>query len=282
MEHSKLSLLYIGPAVESGEMDAYEAGASIIAFGDYLGVVARAAYGENTKVKTNVHGVSRGSFSIEFSVQAAGIVATIFAGIANPKDLLDLIKQSIDAWKLLRGEPPKQFHIEGDKLMVENNYGTINYFRVEVAKIVTNENAGDAVGRFIKKNLEGGVDEVMITSEKILIADARKEDASSFVTISTELPFLETTITMGLVIESAVFKEGNMWKFSDGQTSFHAAIDDMEFLHRVNTGEERFGKGDILIVELEIKQLKTIGSLKTERRIKKVIEHRTFSQEKLF
>lgn len=274
-EKTKLSLVYSGPAVESGEMDAYEAGASIMAFGDFLGVVAQAAYGDKTRLKTNVHAVRSGSFEIDFSIHAIGIAATILSSGVGPKEVLELLKESIGLWKLLRGERPKSFHIEGDKLTVENNYGEINYFRVEVAKIVTDDKAGEAVGRFIRKNLEGGIDEVTIKSGQKKIAVVAKKDASSFVTVSTDEPFTENTIKIGLIIESAVFKEGNMWRFFDGQNSFAAPIDDLEFLSRVESGDERFGKGDMLTVELEIKQLKTLGTLKTERRVKKVLQHRT-------
>ncbi|BAV32341.1 hypothetical protein SCL_0015 [Sulfuricaulis limicola] len=281
-EPNQLSLIYSGPAVESGEMDAYEAGASIMAFGDFLGIVARAAYGDNAKIKTNIQGVGKGSFEIDFSIHAAGIAATIFSGISGPKDLCELISQSFSIWKLLRGETPTKFSIEGDRLIVETNNGTINYFHADVAKIVTDEKAGEAVGRFVKKNLENDIEQVRITSGSKQIAEAKKDEASSFVTVPTESLFSENTIKQGLIIESAVFKEGNMWKFYDGQTSFSAAIDDLNFLSRVDSGEERFGKGDMLIVDLLIKQSKTLGSFKTERRVKKVIEHRTIKQQSLF
>ena len=82
--------------------------------------------------------------------------------------------------------------------------------------------------------------------------------------------------------ESAVFKEGNMWRFWDGQNSFQAPIDDKEFLSRVDSGVERFGKGDILIVDLEIKQAKLPTSLRTVRRIVKVHEHKSIKQDGLF
>jgi hypothetical protein len=282
MERSRLSLIFVGPAVESGEMDAYEAGASIMAFGDFLGIVSQAAYGDKVKTKTTVNGVRPGSFEIDFAVHAVGIATTIFSGIIGPKDLLELFKQSIDLWKFLRGEPPKQFHIEGDKLVVENNYGTINYFRADVGKIVVDERAGEAVGRFIRKNLESGVDEVIVKHEQETIADVKKDEARSFTPIPFELPFTKNTVIIGLVIESAVFKEGNMWRFFDGQTSFAAPIDDQEFLAKVKAGEERFGNGDILTVELEITQTRTLSTLKTERRIKEVLKHQTVKQEGLF
>jgi len=285
MERSRLPLIYVGPAVDAGEMDAYEAGASIMAFGDFLGTVSRAAYGDKVKVRTNVQGVRPGSFEIDFSIHAVGIAATLLSGGAGPKDLLDLLKQSLELWKFLRGEQPNRFQVEGDKLIVENNYGTINYFRADVGKVVTDEKAGDAVGRFIRRNLEsGGVELVVLKTDKETetLAEVKKEDAGSFVPIPLSVPFTRSVIPMGLVFESAVFKEGNMWRFFDGQNSFAAAIDDLEFLARVDSGVERFGKGDILVVDLEITQSRTLSALKTERRIKKVVDHRTVKQENLF
>ncbi|SAK99384.1 hypothetical protein AWB76_07708 [Caballeronia temeraria] len=81
-------------------------------------------------------------------------------------------------------------------------------------------------------------------------------------------------------MESVVFKDGNKWRVHDGQYPFFAALDDEEFLTKVNDGE-RFGKGDVLVVDL--RQIQTIeaGALKTEYQIVKVHEHRAPLQQTL-
>lgn len=46
------------------------------------------------------------------------------------------------------------------------------------------------------------------------------------------------------------FREGNKWRFSQGEQSFHAAVLDADFLRRVDRHEYTFGKGDALVVTL--------------------------------
>lgn len=76
-----------------------------------------------------------------------------------------------------------------------------------------------------------------------------------------------------LIIESAVFKDGNQWRFSDGSASFSAAITDMNFLRRVDSGE-RFGKGDHLVVDLAIEQVRFDTKITTRRSVMLVKQHK--------
>lgn len=76
-----------------------------------------------------------------------------------------------------------------------------------------------------------------------------------------------------LIIESAVFKEGNQWRFSDGSASFAAAIADEAFLRRIEDGE-RFGKGDHLVVDLAIEQTRSGAKIATRREIVAVKQHK--------
>ena len=83
-----------------------------------------------------------------------------------------------------------------------------------------------------------------------------------------------------LQIESLTFKDGNKWRVSDGNATYHVAIEDREFLAKIDAGE-RFGKGDALVVDL--RQVQTIEGAKllTESIIVKMIEHRKPRQQSL-
>lgn len=97
-----------------------------------------------------------------------------------------------------------------------------------------------------------------------------------------ELPLSDSTASgLLLKVESAVFKDGNKWRFTDGSRSFYAAIEDAEFLARVDSGEERFGKADVLLVDLRQLQYAIDGELKSDYRIVRVIEHRLPLQKPL-
>jgi hypothetical protein len=98
----------------------------------------------------------------------------------------------------------------------------------------------------------------------------------------SELPLSDSTANgILLKIESAVFKDGNKWRFTDGSRSFYATIEDSDFMSRIESGEERFGKADVLLVDLRQIQFAIDGELKSEYRITRVLEHRAPLQKPL-
>ena len=85
-----------------------------------------------------------------------------------------------------------------------------------------------------------------------------------------------------LQIEALAFREGNKWRFSDGESSFYAEIRDAEFLKRVDDGEA-FAKGDKLHVRALVRQYQVGEKLKREVVVLKVLKHiRAKQQPKLF
>lgn len=87
-----------------------------------------------------------------------------------------------------------------------------------------------------------------------------------FVNVAPEETITDVVNTMGLILEGPVFKEGNKWRFYDGQNSFYAEIEDREFLEQVNAGK-RFGKGDILRADVRIRQRQSGMKITAERSI---------------
>jgi hypothetical protein len=83
-----------------------------------------------------------------------------------------------------------------------------------------------------------------------------------------------------LLIESLAFKDGNKWRVHDGTATFHASIEDKEFLAKIDAGE-RFGKGDVLVVDLRQVQSIVNAKLVNESIIVKVLEHRQPLQQSL-
>ena len=73
---------------------------------------------------------------------------------------------------------------------------------------------------------------------------------------------------------NVAFAEGNKWRFYDGETTFYAAIEDSQFLQRIDLGTERFAKNDMLRVRLRTRQTRGAdGELHTERAVVQVLEH---------
>jgi hypothetical protein len=83
-----------------------------------------------------------------------------------------------------------------------------------------------------------------------------------------------------LLIESLTFKDGNKWRVHDGANQFNVVIEDTDFLAKIDAGA-RFGKGDVLVVDL--REVQSIGRAKliNECFIVKVLEHREPLQDTL-
>lgn len=81
----------------------------------------------------------------------------------------------------------------------------------------------------------------------------------------------ESERTLQLV--SVTFKDDNKWRFTDGATSFHAAIEDIEFQESVLRGRQ-FAAGDVLKVKLRVDQWMRGDKLQSEYAVVKVLEHR--------
>src|SRR5689334_15977482 len=104
---ARLSLQYEGPAVDSGLMPVHEAAAAMVAFSDFMVAVVRTTYGEQTEAHANVAGFGHGSFITDMVFQVGAMGASIFGVTPSVKDLFEVLKQSFDLWKFLKGEPPK-------------------------------------------------------------------------------------------------------------------------------------------------------------------------------
>lgn len=270
-----LKLRYSGPDVNEGRMDAYETAACIMAFADYMGVVAQAAHGSQARLKTEIQAFSHGSFSVEFALNFAGIMATLFNGVITPKDMYDLVKQSFDAWKHLGGAEPKSITTNEDgRIEVVNNHGQIAYYRAEVINIISSPEGAAAAARFVRKAVSGGIEAVSIEHSGNEIASATAAEAAAFGLLVAKETLTENTVRQWLMLESPTFKQGNQWKFSDGSTSFYAPIEDDDFRARVAQREVLFGQDDALLVDLQIRQSGQPGALKVERVVLKVHDQR--------
>lgn len=285
----QLTLEYHGPITEGGRMGSYDVAGYIIAFSDYVGVISREVYGEKISLETDIQGFNSDSFDIVFALQVAGIATTLFSGSSplSIKEFIDLIKELVKAWLHLDGHPPKKIERVPDKqntLQIENQNGQLIYVSADAINIIGNPKAGKAVEQFIKKPLEAGASYVRVNSKaQAEVVRIDKQDAPSFIPVDIETPLIEGDMTMMLLIEAPTFREGNKWRFNDGQNSFLADILDQEFLKKVDAGVERFGKGDQLTATVKFVQTGTIGSLKLERSIIKVLDHKIPSEpEPLF
>lgn len=275
---TRISLRYTGPAVDDGLMDVYQASVNMIAFSEFMVAAVKACYGDAADAKANVQGFGRGSFVTDLVFKVGGPVASIFSAF-TPDQLITVLKESFALWKHLKGQPPAASAPSGQWVAVTNNNGQVIQVRSETINLVFSDKGAEAVGRFVKEAAaQDGVTGVDISSRGAAIAQVDAIEAAWFVPVAREAPVSENVVTMALVLVAPVFQDGNKWRFNDGASSFAAAIEDAAFLARVNQGE-RFGKGDVLKVELRIVQTSTAGRITAERIVQRVIEHREAARQ---
>jgi len=140
----------------------------------------------------------------------------------------------------------------------------------------------DALSRIIAEPLNRiGVDEFRTKSEGGKDgASIKKTEANYF-----EIPPLEDEVLgenlaqAHLQIVNLAFKEDNKWRFSRGDTVFHAYVDDSDFLAKIARNEGQFAKDDILKVELYARDVLKDKGISTEYRVRKVLEHRSAARQ---
>ncbi len=268
------TIRYIGSALDEGKMDVYQASENMIAFSEFMVAAVKATYGEQAEAKAQVEGFTHGSFVTNILFEVGGAAATIFSSYTSDQ-LWTAVKGAFALWKHLKNGKPSSISYSGNIANVTNNNGEI--IQINIASlnlVINNDKSGDAVQRFIQKplNLEG-YDSLEITSKDSCISETvTKQEATSFVKAVVEQNASDNTSRATVVLLAAVFKEGNKWRFYDGVSEFSAAILDDVFLATIENGE-RFGKGDLLDIDMRTIQTKTGYKITAERTVLKVHNH---------
>jgi hypothetical protein len=275
---TRLSLRYEGPAVDDGLMPVHEAAASMVAFSEFMVTAVKITYGDQADARAEVAGYTRGSFVTDLVFHVAGVGATLLTAV-TPKEILEVVKQSFDLWKFLKGLPPEKVDRVNNGVEVTNNNGQIINVRTEAFSIVVNEQSSSAVEGFVRGPLSrAGIERLVVTSGAKSVMDAKRSEADYFHPVLTDVPVSSNTVHMTLIIESSVFRDDLKWRFNDGSASFSALITDVEFLASVDRGE-RFGKGDRLDVVMRIDQTRRGDKFTVERTIEQVLRHLPASEQ---
>lgn len=278
---TKIALRYEGPAVDTGQMDVYEAAANMVAFSEFVVSAAKSTFGDSVDARASVAGFGRGSFVTDLVFNLAGVSATVFT-VATPDHLWDIVKGALAIWKHLKGAPPAKVEYSGQQVSVTNNNGQIIQVQADSLSLVFSEKASEAAGQFVRKALERpGMDAVELTSERGAVGRITQAEGAFFTVVKPAEKITDATIRLALVIEAPVFKDGNKWRLHDGQQSFYAEMEDPLFLARVNEGE-RFGKGDVLIADVRISQEQSGMKITAERSVVCVHEHKVAATQLSF
>ncbi|WP_245641650.1 hypothetical protein [Paraburkholderia bannensis] len=292
--HERFNVVYDGPALAEHRMDVRDLAPALVAMADLFTAANKVLNGDAADVRVEVNGSFRaGSFNIEliFAQQFLAQLRDMFAGtsataVANAWTILGLVgyvggRGIIGLLRALRGRRVHRIESLGENVRIWITESESIEVEDQVMRLWRSQSVRIALQKTLSPLEREGITSFGIvrgTQIELAIDDA-------------ELPTFESSTSEGevvtdhvvrkvLLIESVVFKDGNKWRVHDGQYPFFASLEDETFLARINAGE-RFGKGDVLVVDLRQIQTVEAGALKTENHIVKVLEHRAPLQQSL-
>ncbi len=282
-------------------MDVRELAPALIALSNMLEEANKVVFPNSGNVKVNIQGNFRGgSFGVDLiAVQTiadqivsilSGPEAAAFSNLKTILESLGLIGCAgcglVGLMKWLRGRKPSAIRTEGDQIIFEiTEESTVESFGVDLVagKLYQSRVVRKALANVVKPLAREGIDIFASGRNGQTTEVIRKEDAAWFEVSESDADIVSDTLSehVLLQIDSAVFKDDNKWRFNDGSSSFFGEIADRSFIEKINTGVERFGKRDVLVVDLRRVQTVTDHGLKMDYSITRVHEHRLPLQQKL-
>ncbi len=294
MSSVHFSVKYDGPALAAHQMDVRELAPALLGLGELIEAANREIFPTGPAVAVQVKGnFKAGSFQIDMTAAQTlleqvqdllgGKGATAAANLSGILALLGLVggsvKGLISLTKFLKGRKPDRTELRQDEVAyIVQTQEAIEEFTVDLGthQLYQSRTVRQSLYKVLRPLATPGIDYFATGTD----------GATEQVVLAQELPWFEraaesadvvsdtVSASVLLQIESAVFKDSNKWRFHDGSTAFFAEIVDPEFLARVNEGAERFGKADVLVVDLRRIQTVSDSGLKLEYQIVKVHEHR--------
>lgn len=296
----QFSIKYDGPALASHEMDVRELAPALLALSSLLEDSNRALNGDRPEIRVNVKGnFQSGSFKIDLAAALtmkeqlvsilSGTEVTALSNLFGILGGLGLLGGGgligLVVW--LNGRKPSKIEYHGEKaIFTIEESSEVETLEVDLAvgRLYATKTVRQSLSKVVKPLSQSGIDYFASGRDGQAEVVITKEQAAAFFDLDNDLEIVSNTVSERalLQIESAVFKDGNKWRLNDGTTSFFAEILDVDFMARIESGQERFGKGDVLIVDLRRIQTIADTGLKSEYRIETVHEHREPLQQNMF
>lgn len=293
MSSTSFQVVYDGPALAGSTIDVRDLAPALLAFGDVIEQANFTLNDGRTSVALRVNASFKsGCFGIDFSIVQSLMnqVAALFKepAVVSAKEVTEQlgfvyakgvagIGGVLFVIKWLRNRKIKRVvlldnglaRIELDDDQLETEQRTIALLR--------NFKLRQALEAAVAKPLEReGYESVAIsTKPEDGFFTITRAERSYFLAPPAETEELaDQTTKANLQLVNVAFKDDNKWRFYDGTTQFYAAILDDRFVHRVQSGEENFSAGDILVVSLRKRQWLEADVMKAEHEVVEVLSHR--------
>ncbi|MFC0696768.1 hypothetical protein [Paraburkholderia humisilvae] len=294
--HQQFYVVYDGPALKDHRMDVRDLAPALIAIADLLTAANEEINGKTAKLRVHVNASFKaGSFGIDLvaTQHLLSQIKDIFSGngasaVCNGYTLMTMVGfvgggGLIGLLRRLKGRRPVQIRQTGKVATVHISQTESIEVDSRVVKLYRSSIVRTSLEKVVSPLEQEGITDFGVMMLERLVLEIHDDEVGSLsaVTMDTAAEVVsDTTSHKMLQIESLAFKDGSTWRVHDGIATFHAWVDDRAFLKKIDAGE-RFGKGDVLLVDLRQVQRIDGGRLNSESTIVKVLEHRQPLQQNL-
>lgn len=308
MSASMLRVAYDGPALRDGRMDVRDLAPALLSLGTAFQEANKVLHGDKAVVRVRVCAEFHpGSFEIALDITQTwpAIVLALFSGnvssgAANLIEIMGFAKGTVYTGyntvlgliKKLRGRVPKSVTVIQDgniKIEVDDEYIII---KKPVFDVFNDMKVRTAIHDAMRPICSGGIERFEVrdpayrleshAAEQVgfpsVIESVSREDLPALVPPEPtaaqpqeQLP--PSTRQMMLTLVSVTFREGNKWRFWDGQSNLIAEVTDPNFLRQIEAREINFAKDDMLICNVTTRQSAGPHGLKTDHEITNVAKH---------
>jgi hypothetical protein len=297
--HERFHVVYDGPALTEHRMDVRDLAPALVAFADLFTAANKEINGDTAEVRVQVNASFKaGSFGIDLiaSQHLLSQIKDMFAGngataIANGWTILQIVGFTggglagglVGLLRVLKGRRPVKIEQKGDVATVWMTQTETIEVERDVIRLYRNSVVRTSLEKVVSPLERAGITDFGVVVNGQVVLDVHDDEVTSFSAAVSDVDaeVVSDTITRKMLqIEYLAFKDGNKWRVHDGTATYHASIEDKEFLANIDAGE-RFGKGDVLVVELRQVQSIVNAKLVNESIIVKVLEHRLSLQQSL-
>ena len=290
MENNQTSFLlrYEGAVLNNNVMNIDQLAPALVEMSAALTCLNGLLNNRDVKVSLSVKAFKAGSFGIalqlaqDFLSQIGNVLAgTGVSALCNADTLVHTLLEVIFLKKWLNGRTPE--------LVIPDTATRKVTLQVNNTQITVSENVYVAyqnhefqshLAKIAEPLRTDGIDSVSV-SDTTRVETVSKADLQAFQTFPDDkILSQDTAIRIVMLETAALYKDQAKWRFKMGEgSSFFAVITDEEFLQRIDNGSERFGRGDLLKVELETVQTLSAGKILVSYNIRKVLDHKSSAEQ---
>ncbi len=296
----RIYVRYDGPALATHMMDIRDLAPSLFALSELLQAANQEINGDRSKIQVLVKSdFKSGSFGVDL-VATQHLLTQLkeffsgdgVAAVCNAMTLMSTLGLSgegglIGLLRRLNGREPEFVREMGEISEVRLANGESILIPLNVVKLYQNKKVRKNLAKFLSPLKQEGIAEVRLVVDDQLGCkiDETEVDALCVEPKGADSDMLSSTTRRWLIqVINAPVELSNEWKVSDGDAIFNVTVVDLEFLKRLDAGEEDVEVGDLLFVDLHQVQSMRSENWATESTVLRVVQHFTgtrYSRRKL-